>query len=68
MAEVTAPEAAEIIDASYPTIYRRVEDGTLPARRVGFRRDIRIEINDLRAFAEKLGYRFDEAAATKYAK
>lgn len=68
MAEVTAPQAAEITDISYMTLYRRVEDGTLPHRRIGIRGEIRINVEDLRAFAAKLGYRFNEVLATQYAK
>lgn len=68
MPEVTAREAARIVDSSQPTIFRRVEDGSLPARRVGIRRDIYIEIDTLRSFAEQYGYKFDEALAKQLAK
>ncbi len=68
MAEVTAPQAAEITGITYITLYRRVEDGTLPSRRIGIRGEIRVNVDDLRAFAERLGYRFNEALATQFAK
>ncbi len=66
--EVTAPEAAEILSTSHPTIFRRVQDGTLYARREGVKKEIYIDIDTLRAFAKEYGYRFDEALATQYAK
>ena len=68
MAEVSGPQAAEILNTSHPTIFRRVEDGSLPARREGLRRDIWIEVEELRRFAVKFGYRFNEELAQQYAK
>jgi predicted DNA-binding transcriptional regulator AlpA len=70
MPEVNGPQAAEIIGKSIMTIHRKVNDGTLPARQegTGKRKFIYIEIDDLRRFAEKYGYRFDEAIAAKYIK
>ncbi len=68
MAEVSAPQAAEILNTSHPTIFRRVEDGSLPARREGVKREIWIDVEDLRRFATKFGYRFNESLAKQYAK
>lgn len=68
MAEVTGPQAAEILNTSHPTVFRRVEDGSLPARREGLRRDIMIDVDELRQFAKRFGYRFDEKLAEQYAK
>lgn len=68
MAEVSSTEAAEIVDTNRVLIFRHVDIGVLPARRVGIKREIRIDVSDLRAYAEKLGYRFDEALAAQYAK
>lgn len=70
MAEVTAPQAAEIIGKSVMTIHRKVDDGVLNARQegTGERRYIFVDVVILRAFAEKYGYRFDEALAQEYAK
>ena len=68
MAEVTGPQAAEILNTSHPTIFRRVDDGTIPARREGLRKDIFIDVDVLRRFATQYGYRFDEALANQYAK
>lgn len=65
MTEVTATQAAEILSISHMTIHRRVDDGTLPARREGMARIIRIDLDDLRLFASQYGYRFDEAIAAK---
>lgn len=68
MAEVSAPQAAEILNTSHPTIFRRVDDGSLPARREGVKREIWIDVNELRRFAEQYGYRFNEQLAKDYAK
>lgn len=66
MAEVTATQAAEILSTSHMTIHRRVDDGTLPARRQGLARIVKIDVRDLKRFAEKYGYRFDEKLAKEY--
>lgn len=68
MAEVTGPQAAEILNTSHVTLFRRVDDGTLPARREGRRRDIFVDVSDLRHFAQENGYRFNDALAKQYAK
>lgn len=67
MAEVTAPQAAEILNTSHPTIFRRVDDGSLPARREGVKREIFIDVDELRQFATQFGYRFNEQKASEYA-
>lgn len=68
MTTVTATQAAEILSTSHMTIHRRVDDGTLPARREGLARIIKIELDDLRRFAEKYDYSFNEEVALRYAK
>lgn len=70
MPEVNGPQAAEIIGKSIQTIHRRVDDGTLPAREegAGERKFVYIEIDSLRQFAKKYGYRFDETVAAQYIK
>lgn len=70
MAEVTAPQAAEIIGKSLMTIHRKVEEGSLPARQegTGQKKYIYITLDDLRSFADKYGYRLDESLAVQYAK
>lgn len=68
MPEVNGPQAAEIIGKHLATIHRKVDDGVLPARRegTGERRFVYIELDDLRQFAKKYGYRFDEKIAAQY--
>lgn len=67
MAEVTASQAAEILSTSHMTIHRRVDDGSLRARRQGLARIVKIDVEELRRFAQENGYRFDEALAKDYA-
>lgn len=66
MPEVTSFQAAAIIGTSYGTIHRRVNDGLLPGRRQGLNRQIWVEIDDLRQFANKYGYKFDESLAQEF--
>ncbi len=68
MPEVTLTQASDIVAMDRTTVFRWVEDGLLPARRFGLRRDILIEVADLRNFAVVNGYRFNEDLATSYAK
>jgi hypothetical protein len=68
MSEVSAPQAAEILNTSHVTIFRRVDDGSLPARREGLKQTIWIEIDTLRLYAKVHGYRFSEELAAQYAK
>ena len=69
MAEVTAPQAAEVLSVSLNTVHRKVDSGALKAREqgTGERKFVFIDIEDLRNFAEQFGYRFDEAKAKEYA-
>ena len=66
MAEVTTRQAAAIINTSYMTIHRRANDGTLKVRRVGVHRDLKIELGDLREFANAYCYKFNEDLARQY--
>ena len=70
MAEVTGPQAAEILGKSLPTIHRKVDDGSLNARQegTGERKFIYIDVLELERFATENGYRFNDALAKKYAK
>jgi hypothetical protein len=70
MAEVTAPQAATLIGKSIMTIHRKVDDGLLPARQegTGERRFIYIDLDELRGFAAKYGYKLDENLAAQYEK
>ena len=67
MSEVTAPQAAEILGVTHPTVFHAVTDGRIPARRQGRKRQIFIDIVDLRTFAERYGYRLDEDLLKQYA-
>ena len=63
--ELTAPQAAEIMNVDHSTVFRWVSNGHLPARRVGLARTIYINIDDLRQFARENGYSFDETKANR---
>ena len=67
MPEVSATQASEILSTSHVTIFRRVDDGSLPARREGKKQMIWIEVNQLRSFAQQYGYKFNEQLAKQYA-
>ena len=68
MSEVTLTQASEIMNKPRMTVFRWVEQGLIPSRRVGIRRDIRIQIDDLRSFAMLYDYDYDTTLAAKYAK
>lgn len=63
MPEVSGKEAGQIIGISHDTILRCVNKGLLTARREGVRREIRIDMGELRRFAEEYQYRFNEDLA-----
>ncbi len=67
MPEVTVTQASEIVSKDRTTVFRWVEDGLLSARRVGIRRDIRINLDDLERFAKRYDYPFDKSLARQYA-
>ena len=67
MPEVSLTQASEIVSKDRTTVFRWVEDGLLSARRVGIRRDIKIDISDLERFARKYDYPFDKSLARQYA-
>jgi hypothetical protein len=68
MPEVTGPQAAKILSVSLQTVHRRIDEGSLSARQegTGQRRRPFIEIDELRRFAEKYGYRLNEAKVKQY--
>lgn len=65
---VSGPGAAKIVGVDESTIRRHVYRGVLTARRVGLRKVIRIDLDDLRNLAEQLDYKFDEELAQKLVK
>lgn len=52
---LSTDEAAAALRVSAVTIFRYVDQGKLPAERVGLRRVIQINPADLKAFAESYG-------------
>ncbi len=68
MPEISSEEAARLIGMSRQSIRAHVENGRLAARRVGPRRVVKIELEDLRQFAEKYQYRLNETLAAQLAK
>lgn len=68
MATVTASQAAEILSTSHMTIHRRVDDGLLPARREGLARIIKVDLDDLKRFAQEYGYSYNEEVAAQFTK
>lgn len=72
MPEVTLTEASQILlkdgkPLPRQTVFRWTEEGALPVkRRVGLRRDIRIDVDDLKAFADRYGLDFDAALAAEH--
>jgi excisionase family DNA binding protein len=68
MPELSSLDAARVIGISDETIRSHVTSGVLSARRVGRRGIVRIDVDDLRAHAEKYQYRFDDELAAKLAK
>ena len=67
MPEVSSDNAGLIIGVTRETIRVHVDGGRLKARREGMRRLIRIEVEELRSFAKKYQYRFDEDLAKQLA-
>ena len=59
--ELTAAQAGEAIGLSHQAIRNHVEAGRLIARRHGIRRSVRVDVGDLRTFAQKYNYRINEA-------
>lgn len=69
MAEVTGPQAAQILGTSLKTVHRKVDAGVLPARKqgTGTRKFLYIDVSDLERFAKTYGYRFRKDLAQKLA-
>ena len=63
MPEVSSVEAAQIVGVSDETIRHDVTIGDLPAKRIGKRKIIRIDIDNLRSYAVKFNRIFDQSVA-----
>ena len=63
MPEVSSLEAAQIVGVSDETIRHDVTIGDLPAKRIGKRKIIRIDIDNLRSYAVKFNRIFDQSVA-----
>lgn len=59
---VTMPEAAKALGVSLSTVRRRVRDGSLPVKRVGKGRAVRVDLTGLHAPKEADVVRLAEAA------
>ena len=68
MPELSSTDAGRVIGVSRQTIVSYVDSGVITARRIGLRKVIRIDVEELRSTAEKYGYRFDATLATQLAK
>jgi hypothetical protein len=68
MPEVSSTDAGRIIGVSQRTIVNYVDNGVMAARRMGLRKVIRIDVDELRRVAKTYEYRFDENLATQLAK
>ena len=58
--ELSTTQAAQMIGVSQRTIRNYVELGLLPGRKEGLKRRIRIQAEDLRKFAERYQFEFNE--------
>lgn len=54
--ELSASQAADVLQISRDTIWRDVRDGNLTARRQGRRGIIRIDVERLKKYADDNGY------------
>ncbi len=68
MPDVSSTEAAKIIGVSSQTIRRQIDRGLLSARLEGPKRLVKIDIENLRQFAERYQYRFNEELAAQTVK
>lgn len=67
MPQLTSMNAGQVIRKSDQTIRRHVHEGRLPAWREGLSGKMWIDVEELRKFAEKYNYFFDEDAAATLA-
>lgn len=63
--ELSCPQAAVVLDVASNTIRNYIDRGLLDARFVGIKRIIRIDVHELRRFAEEYGFIVDEEKLEK---
>ena len=69
MSTVSATEAGRIVGGKpRETVRRWIHQGLLSAEIVGLRRDFRVDLDDLRRFANQYNYPFNEELAAQLAK
>lgn len=68
MPEIKSAEAAQIVGVSQVTIWTDVKEGRLPAKLIGRRNVIKINIDDLRRYAKENQRLFNETLAQEFAK
>jgi hypothetical protein len=66
MSEVKASQAAQIVDVCHVTLWKDVKAGILPARLVGRRGVIHIELDTLRQYAKDNRRTFNEELAQEF--
>ena len=67
MPELSSNDAAQVIGTTSETIRRYIDREILPARQFGLRGIIRIDVDDLKKFANEYGFRFDDQMAAQLA-
>lgn len=65
--DVSSADAALLIGVSSQTIRRMIARDLIPARRVGIKGLVKIDLADLRKFAKDYQYRFNETLAKELA-
>ena len=68
MPEISSAAAAEIIGTTSQTIRRTVDRQLLSARRTGLHDLVKVDVEELRHFAEQYQYRFDETLTKRCTK
>lgn len=67
MADLTMTQAAHVVSQHRTTVWHWIKAGILPARQHGRRGDWQISVDELRKFAEKYNYKFNEELARQLA-
>ena len=58
--ELTSTQVSQLIDISRTTVNKYIDDGILLGYRQGPRRIIRVQLDDLRNFAEEYNFQINE--------